>query len=769
MRCWLAFSVVLLAVAPVVAAEKANPLGKQIDGFSLQDFRGKPVQLADMADSKCVVVAFLGVECPLAKLYAPRLEALAQEYRAQGVSIVGIDSNRQDNVTELAHYARVHGVTFPLLKDSGNAVADQFGAERTPQVFLLDSSRTVRYVGRIDDQYGVGSASGYAKTDIRKAYLKEAIDALLSGQSIDIASTDANGCLIGRMHEPNEQSEVTYGNQISRVLQKHCVECHRPGQIAPLALTTYEEVAGWAEMIEEVVRDQRMPPWHADPKHGSFLNDRSMTQEEKDQIYAWVRNGAPAGDLGNVPEPIKYPEGWQIGTPDEVYYIDDEPYLVKAEGEVEYQYFMIDPGWKEDRWLASSECLIDNRAVVHHIFVFAVPPDSPVPTWKGAKGQSEGVSGGQGGGRLIAGAAPGTAPMDYPVNGMAAFCPAGTRLLFQMHYTPNGSPQPDRTAVGFRFIDAKDVTHNAKMNLTINTGFKIPAGADEHPVEATKEFDQDTLILTMAPHMHVRGKSFYYELRYPDGTTEVLLNVPKYDFNWQTIYALAKPKFVPAGSVLYTKAHFDNSDRNMANPDPTSDVKWGDQTWEEMMIGWFADTTDIYPEDVPPGMLRGERFARAAATEPPKMSKLIERAAAKAVKSPRHMELLARQMAKSASMVDRMCVSYVDGEQVKFLNVEQSAVLQYPLGDKDQTYAVADSALAGYAAGGAVVANADLTKADKADLKRMSAAAKSSLHVPIQIDGKPATVNFWSKEPAAFGEAATALLTQVAQRMGGAE
>lgn len=768
MRSWLALAM-FLACTPLHAAEKTSALGKQIDGFSLQDFRGKQVQLSDLSDSKCVVVAFLGVECPLAKLYAPRLEALAQEYQAKGVTLVGINSNRQDNVTELAHYARVHGVTFPLLKDTGNAVADQFGAERTPQVYVLDEARKIRYVGRIDDQYGVGSSSGYAKTELRKAYLKEALDALLAGKSVEVASTDANGCLIGRMHKPNEQSEVTYGNQISRILQKHCVECHRPGQIAPLALTNYEEAVGWAEMIEEVVRDQRMPPWHADPKHGSFVNDRSMSSEEKEQIYAWVRNGAPAGDLGNVPEPIQYPEGWQIGTPDEVYYIDDEPYVVKAEGEVEYQYFMVDPGWKEDRWLGSSECLIDNRAVVHHIFVFAVPPDSPVAGWKGPRGQSEGISGGQGGGRLIAGAAPGTPPMDYPNEGMAAFCPAGTRLLFQMHYTPNGSPQPDRTAVGFRFLDASKVTHNTKMNLTINTGFKIPAGADNHPVEATKEFEQDTLILTMAPHMHVRGKSFFYELRYPDGTTEVLLNVPHYDFNWQTVYALSKPKFVPAGSVLYTKAHFDNSDQNMANPDPTSMVKWGDQTWEEMMIGWFADTTDIYPEDVPPGMLRSERFAKAAKENPPKMTNLVERAAVKAANSPRHMDLLARQLAKTVPMVDRICISYVDQDQLKFHSVEQSAVLQYPLGDQKQTYAAAESALASYAAKAAPVNNAELASAAQADLKRMSAAAKSSLHVPIQLDGKPATVNFWSKEPAAFGEAAAALLTQIAQRIGGAE
>lgn len=187
------------------------------------------------------------------------------------------------------------------------------------------------------------------------------------------------------------------------------------------------------------------------------------------------------------------------------------------------------------------------------------------------------------------------------------------------------------------------------------------------------------------------------------------------------------------------------------------------------MIGWFADTTDIYPEDVPPGMLRSERFAKAAALAPPKMTKLVERAAAKAIESPRHMDLLARQLNKAAPMVDRMCISYIDQDQLKFLAVEQSAVLEYPLGDKSQTYAAGEAALAGYANGAAVVVNADLTAAGQADLKRMSAAAKSSLHVPIQVDGKPATVNFWSKEPAAFGEAAAALLTQVAQRIGGAE
>ncbi len=772
MRYLLALAVIAFAM-PTAAAEidPAASIGQQIDGFALQDFRGREHTLSEYADSPCVVVAFLGTECPLAKLYGSRLQVLADEFTAQGVTFLGIDANRQDSITELAHFARTYGVEFPLLKDTGNVVADQFAAQRTPEVFVLDQNRVIRYRGRVDDQYGLGPSTGYAKTEVRRKYLAEAIQTVLAGETMEPATTEAPGCLIGRIHEPNPDSEVTYSNQVARILQVHCVECHREGQIAPFSLTDYDEVVGWADMIEEVVRLQRMPPWHADPKYGHFLNDRSMTTEEKETIYTWVQNGAPQGDLADLPEPLSYPEGWQMGEPDAVYKMSDEPFTVPADGSIDYQYFTVDPGWEEDRWMCGSECLIDNRAVVHHIFVFALPPGSPVPDFRAAEeGRGSGeFNPGSGGIELIAGAAPGTPPWTF-AEGMATHLKAGTKLIFQMHYTPNGVESTDCTSVGFKFCDPSTVKHDVKMSMTINFGFKIPAGAHNHPVEASKTFHKDTLLLTFAPHMHLRGKAFRYDLRYPDGHVETLLDVPQYDFNWQTIYMLAEPKLAPAGSQLYCLAHFDNSEDNLANPDPTSDVYWGDQTWEEMMIGWYSESEDVDPTDFDKNArTRTERFVEEAAQKPPRISGLARRAADDFLSSQEDADKFLSRVERIVPQVDRICVSVVDGDTLRILGVAQPLVLDYPLGRTERAYPAAQSAMARVATVDNHAVFDDLSTANKADLKEMSSAAGSSLHVPITLDGRSAVVSFWSKEKGAFPPVAVEVLQPLAELVPGEE
>ncbi len=763
MRNALLFALVLGITSNVVAAEKATAVGRTIDDFSAQDFRGKPHSMNDFADHKLLVVAFLGTECPQARLYGRRLQELADEFADRGVAFLGVDSNRQDSITEIAHYARVYGVRFPILKDAGNVVADLFGAQRTPEVFVLDASRTVRYTGRIDDQYGQGASSGYARTKVARRYLADALTELVEGRSVSEPVTATAGCLIGRVRQPSEKSHVTYANQIARILQSNCVECHRPGQIAPFALTDYDEVVGWADMIAEVVREQRMPPWHANPAYGHFRNDRSLTSEEKELIYEWVANGAPLGDKADLPEPVEYANEWAIPQPDEVVYMSEKPYTVAAEGVLEYQYFVADPRWKEDRWLTSTECRIDNRSVVHHVFVFAVPPGIELPDFNGPDRGQEEFNPGTGGVELIAGAAPGTPAWTKPA-GMATHLKAGTRLVFQMHYTPNGREQEDRTAVSFVFCDAAQVTSHVAMNMAVNFGFRIPAGADNHKVEAQHEFAKDTLILNLAPHMHLRGKSFRMDLRYPDGKTETLLEVPRYDFNWQVIYMLDEPKLAPAGSRLYCVAHFDNSDNNLANPDPTTEVRWGDQTWEEMMIGWFSQTSDVDPSLVSPGQTRTARFLQAAQENPPRVGTLVKRAAKSALKSEEDMDKFCRRVVAIVPQVDRVCVSVVDGEAVRFLGVSQSPVLNHPLGRAERTFAAETAALAKLAAADEPTRKDDLTTDSAPDLAAMSAGAASSLHVPVVFsDGRRGTVNFWSKETSAFQEPASTILTDLAR------
>ncbi|MBX7074823.1 MAG: redoxin domain-containing protein [Pirellulales bacterium] len=559
---------------PSPTGSDAAAIGKTIHDFHAEDFRGKEVKLSDLSGSKVVVVAFLGVECPLAKLYAPRLVKLASELSSQGVAFVGIDSNRQDSLAEIADFARDAKIEFPLLKDTGNVIADQIGATRTPQVFLLDQDRVVRYAGRIDDQYGIHNGGSYQRPAATSEELKRAIGELLAGKPVSAPVTEADGCLIGRARPVKDNAEVTYSKQIARIFNANCVECHRDGQIAPFALTSYDESAGWADMIAEVVSEGRMPPWHADPNHGTFSNDARLSNEEKQQIAAWAAAGAPQGDPSELPPAPQFASGWQMpDSPDAVIHIADKPYTVPAEGTVAYQYFMVDPGFTEDKWVRVAECLPDNRSVVHHIIVFVKPPtENP----KDARGF-----------QFLVGYAPGTRPYVLP-DGMAKLIPAGSKLVFQMHYTSNGTEQVDRSSVGLCFVkDPKSVKQRVVTGNASNGRFVIPAGDGNHEVKSERKFVKDTTVMSLFPHMHLRGKSFRYELAYADGRKEILLDVPRYDFNWQNHFIFEKALVAPAGSVLKCTAHFDNSEENLANPDPTSEVRWGDQTWEEMMIGWY--------------------------------------------------------------------------------------------------------------------------------------------------------------------------------------
>ncbi len=569
--------------APTKLPDPKSPVGRKVENFTLKDYRGKTHSLDDYKSSKLVVIAFLGTECPLAKLYSPRLQELSASYKPEDVAFLGIDANRQDSITEIAAFARTHNVTFPILKDLGNHVADQMLAVRTPEVYLLDGDRTIRYWGRVDDQYGIGSKRKVPS----RSDLKSAIDQLLTNHLVEVLQTQSAGCRIGRVHAPKENSEITYSNQIARLLQKRCVECHRANEIAPFALTDYDEVVGWAEMIAEVVREERMPPWHASPEYGAFTDDRRLSDDEKELIYKWVDAGAPQGDPKQLPEPLKYTEGWQLTRqPDYVVNMSEQPYKVPAEGVVEYKFFRVDPGFKEDKWVTESEIIPGTKSVVHHVLVFVREPS-------GRRGDNELA--------FLAAFVPGLRVSPFPT-GMAKRVPAGSQFVFQMHYTPNGTEQTDMTKMGLVFADPKDVTHIVKTTEAIHRTFEIPAGANNYMVEATSpRYDRELLLLRLMPHMHLRGKSFQYEARFPDGKTQTLLDVPRYDFAWQTTYRLKEGMMLPKGTAIHCVAHFDNSEENPNNPDPTSKVRWGDQTWEEMMIGFYEVAVPVDAKSLKPG------------------------------------------------------------------------------------------------------------------------------------------------------------------------
>jgi hypothetical protein len=324
-----------------------------------------------------------------------------------------------------------------------------------------------------------------------------------------------------------------------------------------------------------------MPPWHADHQYGSFINDRSMPDSEKQLIYQWVQNGCPAGDLADLPTPRQFTTGWQLPRePDQVFAMK-EPFTVPATGGpngVPYQHIRVPTGFAEDKWIEASEIKPGNRSVVHHVIVYVAPP--------GAEGRPDWV--------FLTAYVPGLRLNALPA-GSAKRVPAGSTFVFEMHYTPNGVVQQDTTKIGLVFADSSRVDKEVITSEIVAPDFVIPPGANGHVVTATsRPTTQELTLLSMSPHMHLRGKAFRFDVVLPTGKREVLLDVPAYDFNWQTSYLLAKPRVLPAGSVMYCRAVFDNSTANPANPDPTQSVRWGEQTWEEMMLG-FGDV--VLPRD----------------------------------------------------------------------------------------------------------------------------------------------------------------------------
>jgi peroxiredoxin len=555
---------VLLTVMLGFSSPALSPEGHAV-GFKLQDYRGGWHNLEDVPASKLVVIAFLRADCPLARLYAPKLAELARNYEKKEVAFFGVDANRLDAPSALARFAREQDLPFPLLKDVGNELAGRLEVERSPEVFVLDHDRVVRYRGRVDDQFSFG----VHRPAPTKRDLAAALDDLLAGRAVATPRTEAVGCKISRAGKTDENAAVNYSKHVARILRDRCVACHREGEIAPFSLASYKEASGWAEMIDEVVQGGRMPPWHASPEYGKFSNDCRLTDEEKRTIATWVAAGAPEGDPKDLPEPAHYVEGWRIPAPNLVISLP-KTVEIPAEGTMPYQNFSIDPKLKEDVWVRASQVRPGNPSVVHHLVVFVIPPGT-----RESEGRID----------FLAAYAPGMPPRVLP-DGLAKLVPAGSKLMFQVHYTPRGTPQTDRSEIGLVFADPKTIRKEMTAIATINMDLRIPAGAADYAATAEHRFDQDTILYSLLPHMHLRGKAFRFEAVFADGRREVLLDVPRYEFEWQNVYVLSEPRLMPEGSVLRCLARYDNSVANFSNPDPTKTVTWGEQTKDEMLVGY---------------------------------------------------------------------------------------------------------------------------------------------------------------------------------------
>jgi len=501
-----------------------------------------------LRDAKVVVVAFSGPECPISKLYKPRLDRLTKDYTPKGVRFLTVSS-----------------------EDKGFLAI--FSPDRSTEAFVLDDQGVLRYRGAVDDQYGIG----YTKEAPSRNYLSDAIDSLLAGRSPAVKATVAPGCAVEKVAAaaaPAAGARLTFHKDVEPIFQKRCAECHHPGDIGPFSLLQYGKAKASAKQIKEVVVQRRMPPWHADPKIGEWKNDRHLSTEEIRMIAGWVDAGAPEGDAKDAPPPLKFPEGWHIGTPDATWSIPRKEH-VPAEGTIPYRNLFVPTGLKEDRWIQAVEVRPSARQVVHHVLVFVIYPLTRLRE----QPKIDGLNG------WVGVYVPGEGPMVY-AEGMGKYLPAGATLAFQIHYTTNGEAADDQTQIGFIWAKKKP-EHEVFTQSATNTRLRIPPGAADHPEEASYTFKHDARILSFLPHMHVRGKAFKYVAVSPDGKEEVLLDVPRYDFNWQTCYRLKEPKAVRKGTTIHAYARFDNSKNNPANPDPGKEIHWGQQTWEEMLVGYL--------------------------------------------------------------------------------------------------------------------------------------------------------------------------------------
>ncbi len=395
-------------------------------------------------------------------------------------------------------------------------------------------------------------------------------------------------------------ANVTFTKDVAPILYANCAVCHRPGEAAPMSLLTYKEVRPWAKSIREKVVSREMPPWYADPNHGEFRNDSRLTQDQIDTIKAWVEGGSKEGELKDLPAQPKFSEsGWKFGEPDVVLEMTEEA-TIPADGTIPYKYYAIPTNFTEDKYIQFAEIKRGEPSVVHHVIVSVRDGGLPAGEIRGntrrvnpeANDEQRAQRRAANQDAMLVGWAPGMDPLTLKP-GNAKLIRKGSVLVFQMHYTATGVPAKDRTKIGLWFAKQPVEKQMLTRGVTVDPyKLVIPPGDSNFESRSSYTFTEDVHLHMFMPHMHVRGKDFQYKLVYPDGKERILLNVPKYDFNWQLTYFVKQPIAVPKGSRIECVAHHDNSANNKFNPDPTITVRWGDQTWEEMMIGWIDYTID---------------------------------------------------------------------------------------------------------------------------------------------------------------------------------
>mgnify|MGYP002621554576 FL=1 len=573
-------------------AESPEPaeVAERVVNFQLIDANGTSHELYRYRDAKAIVLFYQGNGCPIVRQTFAEVMRLRDAYSEEGVVFLQINANPQDTREEVLEELDDFGVDIPVLMDERQSVTRALGVTRVAEAIVINPQRwRVVYRGAVDDRFDYGTR----REEANHEFLKNALDAFLAGEDPDPARTETKGCLI---HIRPEPEQVSYVHDVAPIIAEKCVVCHAPGLVGPFALASHRDVAGWSRMIEEVVLTKRMPPWNADPHVGRFANDWTLTKDEEHILLAWLRAGTPR-DEGDDPLVVAAAEAaapesgegnyaWTLGEPDLVVSLP-EPVAIPATGLMPYEYVRVSLDLEEDLWVTATEIIPTDHSVTHHALVFVEFPPKYRHLQRDVKGGLEGY---------FAAFVPGQGADQFP-EGSGKFLPKGSRLIFQMHYTPNGKATTDQTVLGLHtqrtppasLLDARSVYNNR---------VQIPPHAEEHEMRASYRLEEDIILQGMWPHMHYRGKHFAFEAVLPDGDRVPLLSVPRYDFNWQILYRLEEPMFLPAGTRLVCTGAHDNSAGNPANPDPDAWVGFGEQTFDEMFVGYMVYTlVNERPED----------------------------------------------------------------------------------------------------------------------------------------------------------------------------
>jgi peroxiredoxin len=597
-----------LFLAHIVRADSpmdVDKLNKKIDPFTLTDSAGKPVSGPAWSGKKVAVVVFLSFDCPVSNSYSSTLAALYKSYSGMDVAFLGIAAGDELTNVELAKKSAEYKIPFPVVRDDGYKVADLLKAKTSPEAFVLDHNHVLRYRGRIDNTWSARLRRNRQTTDHE---LKDALDALLAGKPPKTPATLAVGCPITRDQATKKDGKVTYYRDVLPILQTHCQQCHRPGEVGPFALMTYRQAVNWASDIKEYTHDRKMPPWK--PVEGlPFHNERKLSDKELATLAAWADDDTPEGNPRDAPPPHTYTEGWQLGKPDLVLTVPEDM-TVGPSGKDIFRCFVLPTGLTEDKVVVAVEVRPRNNRIVHHTLNFFDTTGQARELAQKEKDRTKkpseqdhgpgysvsmgiGITRTSGAGQIggLGGWAPGQRARFLP-EGYGYPLPKGSDVILQVHYHRNGREEKDRTSIGLYFAKKPGVKPYKSMVIP-GRFVVIPAGNSHFRVKGSIEVHEDVLLHSVMPHMHMLGKEIKVTMTPSDGKTTTLVHITDWDYNWQETYFLKQPVKVKAGTKFAVEAYYDNSDKNPSNPfNPPQWVRFGEQTDNEMCFVFLGATND---------------------------------------------------------------------------------------------------------------------------------------------------------------------------------